>query len=182
MPVPALVAGTPEAAPHRAAARERWARLLARIDAVFPLTGPFGHAAMRSIAFLTAPSTVRQRLEHRGEPTRPPRGAPARGPPRWAAVAAALPAGNAPRWEQAAQPRPEIDCDQRLTWCSVPAGSGAVPLRLRRAAAPVLGAAAIKAGHGRPVRRPRAGFSGARRWRRTIDTRSAPASTRRYLE
>ena len=50
-------------------------------------------------------------------------------------------------------------------------------LRLRRAAARVLGAAAITAGHGRPVRRPRAGFSGARRWRRTIDTRSAPADT-----
>ena len=71
---------------------------------------------MRIIAFSTAPSTVRQMLDHRGEPARPPRCAPARGPPLWEAVAAAPPADNAPRWAQAAQPLPEIDFDQRLTW------------------------------------------------------------------
>ena len=71
---------------------------------------------MRNIAFITAPTTVRQMLEHRGEPTRPPRCAAARGPPLWAAVAAAPPAGNAPHWEQPAQPLPAIDFDQHLTW------------------------------------------------------------------
>ena len=90
--------------------------LLARIYAVFPLTCAFCHAEMRIIAFITEPSTVRQILDHLGEPTRPPRFAPARAPPLWEAVTAAPPAGNDPRWEQAAQPLPEIDFDQRLAW------------------------------------------------------------------
>ena len=90
--------------------------LLARIYAVFPLCCPFCHAKMRIIAFITEPSTVRQILDHLGEPTRPPRFAPARAPPLWEAVTAAPPAGNDPRWEQAAQPLPEIDFDQRLAW------------------------------------------------------------------
>ena len=123
-PVPAPAAGTPEAAPQRAAARYLWAMLLARIYAAFPLTCPHCRAEMRPAgstlgvrlsAFITAPSTVRQMLDHRGEPTRPPRFAPARAPPLWAA-AAAPPADNDPHWEQAAQPRPEIELDQRLTW------------------------------------------------------------------
>ena len=71
---------------------------------------------MRIIAFMTEPSTVRQILQHLGEPTQPPRFAPARAPPLWAAVTAAPPEGNAPRWEQAAQPLPEIEFDQRLVW------------------------------------------------------------------
>ncbi len=70
---------------------------------------------MRIIAFITAPRTVRQILDHLGEPTRPPRCAPGRARPLWEAVAAAPPAANAPRWEQAAQPLPQIDFDQRLT-------------------------------------------------------------------
>ena len=71
--VPAPAAGTPDEAPHRAAARYLWAMLLARIDEACPLTGPFGRAEMCLIAFITAPSTVRQMLDHLGEPTRPPR-------------------------------------------------------------------------------------------------------------
>ena len=71
---------------------------------------------VRIIAFITEPSTVRQILEHLGEPTRPPRIAPVRGPPLWEAAAVALPAGNAPHWEPAAQPLPEIEFDQRLAW------------------------------------------------------------------
>jgi hypothetical protein len=81
-----------------------------------PLRCQFCHAAMRIIAFLNAPAAVRQILEHRGAPTRPPRCAPARGPPLWAAVAAAPAADHDPRWEQAAQPLPQIEFDQRLTW------------------------------------------------------------------
>jgi hypothetical protein len=69
---------------------------------------------MRLIAFITEPSTVRQILDHLGEPTRPLRFAPARGPPLWEAAAAAPPASNDPRWEPA-QPLPEIEFDQRLT-------------------------------------------------------------------
>jgi hypothetical protein len=81
-----------------------------------PLTCAFCHAEMRIIAFITAPSTVRQMLEHLGEPTRPPRFAPARGPPLWEAAAASAQADNDPRWEPAAQPLPEIEFDQRLAW------------------------------------------------------------------
>jgi len=38
---------------------------------------------MRIIAFLTDPAAVRAILAHLGEPTAPPRIAPARGPPLW---------------------------------------------------------------------------------------------------
>ena len=77
-PVPAPAAGTPDAAPHRAAARYLWAMLLARtlrvlpagrIDEACPLTCPFCRAERRRIAFITAPSTVRQMLDHLGDPT-----------------------------------------------------------------------------------------------------------------
>jgi hypothetical protein len=71
---------------------------------------------MRLIAFITEPRTVRQIREHRGEPTRPPRCAPARGPPLWEVVAAAPLADHDPRWAPAAPPPPEIDFDQRLAW------------------------------------------------------------------
>jgi Putative transposase len=116
VPVPAPAAATPDAAPHRAAGRYLWAMLLARIYEVFPLTCLFCSADMRIIVFITAPSSVRQILQHRGEPTRPPRCAPARAPLLWEAVAAAPPADNAPHWEQATQPLPELEFDQRLTW------------------------------------------------------------------
>ena len=68
------------------------------------------------IAFITEPAAVRQTLEHLGEPTRPPRFAPARGPPLWEAVTAAPPADHDPRWDPSAQPLPQIEFDQRLTW------------------------------------------------------------------
>jgi hypothetical protein len=101
---------------HRAAARYRWAMLLTRIYEVFPLRCLFCHAQMRSIAFINEASTVRQILEHVGEPTRPPRIAPARGPPLWEAAAASPLEGNAPHWELAAQPLPAVEFDQRLAW------------------------------------------------------------------
>ena len=54
-------------------------------------------------------------LDHIGESTQPPRIAPARGPPLWEA-AAAKQAENDPQWDQAAQPRPEVEFDQRIAW------------------------------------------------------------------
>jgi len=54
--------------------------------------------------------------DHQGEPNRPPRIAPARGPPLREAAAAGTAAGNAPHWELAAQPLPEVEFDQRLAW------------------------------------------------------------------
>ena len=114
-PIAAPAAGTPDDAPQRAAARYRWAMLLARIYESFPLTCPFCHAQMRIIAFITEPSTVRRMLEHRGEPTRPPRFAPARGPPLWAAATTAA-ASNDPAWDHTPAPTPEIEFDPRITW------------------------------------------------------------------
>ena len=44
---------------------------------------------MRIIAFINDAGAVNKILDHIGESTRPPRIAPARGPPLWAAAAAA---------------------------------------------------------------------------------------------
>ena len=101
--------------PRRAAARYLWAMLLARIYSVLPLTCPFCHTPMRIIAFVTEPSTVRQMLAHLGEATRPPRIAPARGPPLWEAATAAA-ACNDPPWDHTPPPVPAVEFDQRITW------------------------------------------------------------------
>jgi hypothetical protein len=66
---------------HRRAARYAWARLRARIDEVFPLVCSHCGGVMRIIAFITDGPTMRDILVHLGEPTAPPRIAPARGPP-----------------------------------------------------------------------------------------------------
>ena len=70
---------------------------------------------MRSIAFITESSTVRQLLAHLGEATRPPRFAPARGPPLWEAATATA-ASNDPAWDHTPPPAPEVEFDQRITW------------------------------------------------------------------
>jgi hypothetical protein len=90
--------------------------LLARIVETLPLRCPLCHAAMRIIAFINAARTVRQILEHQRDPNRPPRIAPARGQPLRAAAAAGTAAGNAPQWELATQPLPQLEFDQRLAW------------------------------------------------------------------
>ncbi len=93
----ALAATTPPRAPnpqsgaepaHPRAARYAWALLLARIDEVFPLRCSRCGAEMRIIAFITDASTIRNILVHLGEPSAPPRIAPARGPPLWEAAGA----------------------------------------------------------------------------------------------
>ena len=90
--------------------------LLARIYEALPLSCPICHASMRIIAFVNDPAAVGKVLDHIGESTEPPRIAPARGPPLWAAAAAAEQAKNDPQWDQAAQPGPEIEIDQRIAW------------------------------------------------------------------
>jgi hypothetical protein len=97
---------------HRRAARYAWALLLARIDEVFPLVCPDCGGAMRIIAFITDSPTVRDILGHRGEPTAPPRIAPARGPPLWAAADAEHDRGADPLLQSA----PAFEFDQRLSW------------------------------------------------------------------
>ena len=104
--------------------RYLWAMLLARtprvlpagrIYEVLPLTCPFCHTPMRIIAFINDASTVRQILYRLGEATRPPRIAPARGPPLWEAATAAA-ASNAPARDRTGPPAPAIEFDQRITW------------------------------------------------------------------
>ena len=105
---------------HRRAARYAWALLLARIydrrkslwDEVFPLRCPLCGADRRLIAFITDPSTVRDILGHLGEPTAPPRIAPARGPPLWAAAGAE----HDPTPDTALPPTPAYAFDQRIAW------------------------------------------------------------------
>jgi hypothetical protein len=67
---------------------------------------------MRIIAFITDAPTVRDILAHLGEPIAPPRIAPARGPPLWAAADAEQDSPLDP----ALQPAPVYEFDQRLTW------------------------------------------------------------------
>jgi hypothetical protein len=67
---------------------------------------------MRIIAFLAEAVTARASLAHLGEPTVPPRVAPARGPPRWEAVDTA-PTGNAPPRDSLTQPDPAYAFDRR---------------------------------------------------------------------
>ena len=90
--------------------------LLARIYEALPLQCPICHSQMRIIAFINDASTVKKILDHIGESTRPPRIAPARGPPLWEAAAAAEQAGNDLQWDSSAQPAPEIEFDQRIAW------------------------------------------------------------------
>jgi DNA-directed RNA polymerase subunit RPC12/RpoP len=99
-----------ELAPRRAA-RYAWALLSARIYEVFPLVCPLCGTEMRIIAFLTDPAAVRAILVHPGEPTAPPRIAPARGPPL-----CDLPDAGTGDFDSYAQPAPEYQFDQRLGW------------------------------------------------------------------
>jgi len=96
---------------HRRAARHTWALLLARIYEVFPLVCPNCGGAMRIIAFIVDRTIVRDILAHLGEPTAPPRIAPARGPPLWD-----LPDAGTADFDPHAQPAPEYAFDQRIVW------------------------------------------------------------------
>ena len=101
---------------HRAVSRYLWAMLLARIYEAFPLQCPICHGQMRIIAFINDAGTVGKILNHIGQSTQPPRIAPARGPPPWEMATAAEQAENDQQWDQAAQPAPEIEFDQRIAW------------------------------------------------------------------
>ena len=95
-----------------------WAVLIARIYEVFPLVCPICGGQMRIIAFITYSADIRQILEHIGVETEPPRITPARGPPLWdgcdaQAVEVVEPA---PDWDEAAQPAPDFEVDQSVSW------------------------------------------------------------------
>ena len=96
---------------HRRAARYTWALLLARIYEVFPLLCPKCGSEMRIIAFITEAPSVREILAHLGEPTAPPRLAPARGSPLWD-----IPVAGQGECDPQAQPAPDYEFDQRIAW------------------------------------------------------------------
>ena len=68
-------------------------------------------AEVRIIAFITEAPAVRQILAHLGEPTSPPRLAPARGPPLWD-----MPDAEQRGFDPQAQPAPDYEFDQRIGW------------------------------------------------------------------
>jgi len=92
--------------------------LLARIYEAFPLTCPRCGAEMRIIAFITEAVDVRAILEHIGEPATPPRIAQARGPPEWYEGSAedSSDTVNYLSGDPLAQPEPEYEYDQRVSW------------------------------------------------------------------
>ena len=67
---------------------------------------------MRIIAFITDGPTMRDILDHLGEPTAPPHIAPAGGPPLWAAADAEYD----PAADPLLPPIPAFEFDQRLSW------------------------------------------------------------------
>ena len=95
-----------------------WAVLMARIYEVFPLVCPICGGQMRIIAFITYSVDIRQILEHIGVDAEPPRITPARGPPLWDGCKG--PRGEGvevePNWDEAAQPAPDFEVDQRIRW------------------------------------------------------------------
>jgi hypothetical protein len=107
-----------------AAARSRWAQLLARIYEVFPLRCPDAGSDMRILAFLTDPEPTSAILLHLDLPHTAPRISPARAPPQAAleldtdpvAPVDPLPADDfdqTPAFDPSApEPVPELDLDQ----------------------------------------------------------------------
>ena len=97
-----------------------WAVLIARIYEVFPLLCPICGGPMRIIAFITYSADIRQILDHIGVDAEPPRITPARGPPLWDGCDTQMGEGVddeiEPDWDEAAQPAPDFEADQRVSW------------------------------------------------------------------
>ena len=101
--------------PPKRPAHYLWAVLMARIYEVFPLLCPICGGQMHIIAFITHSADIRQILEHIGVETEPPHITPARGPPLWDECdeQAAEGVEPAPDWDEATQPAPDFEVDQR---------------------------------------------------------------------
>jgi hypothetical protein len=108
------------APPKRCPAHYLWAALIARIYEVFPLLCPICGGQMRIIAFITHSADIRQILDHIGVDSEPPRLSQARGPPLWDGCDTDAQRGEAaqvnPDWDMAAQPAPDYEVDQRISW------------------------------------------------------------------
>ena len=71
------------------------------------------------IAFITEGTQIRKILDHIGVDSEPPHIAPARGPPLWADCDAQTDDGaqiEPADWGLAAQPAPDYEVDQRVSW------------------------------------------------------------------
>jgi hypothetical protein len=97
--------------PNSGSSRISWAILLARIYEVFPLLCPMCGGTIRIISFVTETPTIHRILEHIGEPTEPPKIAPARGPPDWDEGSHQDSYGD-----PLAQSAPDYEFDQTLSW------------------------------------------------------------------
>ena len=111
---------TPEPAPpKRSQAHYLWAVLIARIFEVFPLLCPLCGGQMRMIAFITEGTQIRRILDHIGVDSEPPHISRARGPPLWDDCDAQTDEGvqiEPADWDLAAQPAPDFEADQRVSW------------------------------------------------------------------
>ena len=111
---------TPELVPpKRSKAHYLWAVLIARIYEVFPLLCPLCGGQMRLIAFITEGTQIRKILDHIGVDSEPPQISPARGPPLWEDCDAQMDDGaqiEPADWDLAAQPAPDFEVDQRISW------------------------------------------------------------------
>ena len=107
-----------QAPPKRSPAHYLWAVLIARIYEVFPLVCPMCGGQMHLIAFITEGAQIRRILDHIGVDPEPPHISPARGPPLWDCGDAQMGEGvqTEPDWELAAQPAPDFEADQRVSW------------------------------------------------------------------
>ena len=93
--------------------------LIARIYEVFPLLCPLCGGQMRLIAFITEGVQIRRILDQIGVDSEPPQISPARGPPLWDDGGDAATDEGVhiePDWDLAAQPAPDFEVDQRVSW------------------------------------------------------------------
>ena len=92
---------------------------IARIYEVFPLLCPLCGGQMRLIAFITEGTRIWKILDHIGVDSEPPQISPARGPPLWDDCSDAQTdeaVHMEPAWDLAAQPAPDFELDQRISW------------------------------------------------------------------
>jgi hypothetical protein len=92
--------------------------LLARIYEVFPLTCMQCGAEMRVVAFITEAAPMQRILNRIGEPSTPPKIAPARRSPSWQEEDCATIFLDEERFasDPLAQPQAHYEFDQRITW------------------------------------------------------------------
>jgi hypothetical protein len=117
-PMGHAIAPAPEPVPPKRAAHYLWAVLIARIYEVFPLLCPLCGGQMRIIAFITHSADIRHILDHIGVACEPPHIYPARGPPLWERCDAQAGEGSqtGSDWDLVAQPTPDYEVDQRVSW------------------------------------------------------------------